>query len=128
MLRLVCLVTLASIPLAHADDNPAMALMAMNMRCPAISADGKHVAIYSLDPGTDKDAKTSLAVFDAGVVADRMSIVPPAIDVARAKAAAAKLTKLLDDGGYKRMSRVARVSGGSDKLTYKAQLKSEDAV
>ena len=103
-----------------------MQLMTAMMRCPAISSDGKHVAIYSNDPGTEKDAMTSLAVFDgAGKVEQRISVVPPNTDAARAKAAAAKVVKLLDSGGYKRMSRVARVSETANKTTYATKLESE---
>jgi hypothetical protein len=126
-MRIACVLLLA-FSMAHADDNPGMQLMGLMMRCPAISADGKHVAIYSYDPGGDKDAKTSLAVFGvSGTVEQRVAIVPPATDMARAKATATKLVKLLDDGGYKRMSRVARLSEDRGKV-YKTKLNSEDLV
>ena len=121
------LVAIATI--ARADDDPGMQLMTVMMRTPAISADGKHVAIYNEDPGAEKDAKTSLGIFGAaGALEQRISVVPPNTDVAKAKVAAAKLVKLLDDGGYKRMSRVARVSEKTDKTTYATELKSEDVV
>jgi len=121
------LVAIATI--ARADDDPGMQLMTVMMRTPAISADGKHVAVYNEDPGAEKDAKTSLGIFGAaGALEQRISVVPPNTDVAKAKVAAAKLVKLLDDGGYKRMSRVARVSEKTDKTTYATELKSEDVV
>ena len=121
--------------LARADDT-AMALMQIQMACPAISADGKHVAIFSLSPGTDKDAKTSLVVFDGTTPGARISIVPPVKDATRAKAAADKIVKLLVDGKYQRMSRVQRASGKAvrhDSATAPApsmteQLASEDVV
>jgi hypothetical protein len=126
-MRIGCILVLA-FSIARADDNPGMQLMGLMMRCPAISADGKHVAIYSYDNAADKDAKTSLAVLGAsGAVEQRVAIVPPATDAARAKETAGKLVKLLDDGGYKRMSRVARLSEDRGK-TYKTKLNSEDVV
>lgn len=126
-MRTAC-VLLAALSIARADDNPGMQLMGLMMRCPAISADGKHVAIYSYDPAGDHDAKTSLAVLGAsGTVEQRVAIVPPATDMARAKATADRLVKLLDDGGYKRMSRVVGLSQERGK-TYKAKLNSEDVV
>jgi hypothetical protein len=124
-LVIACLVVTTS--LARADDDPGMQLMTVMLRCPAISSDGKHVAIYGSDPGTEKDAMTSLAIFGpAGTVETRISVVPPNTDKTRAKAAAAKLVKLLDDGGYKRMSRVARVSEKLDKTKFSTHLTSED--
>jgi len=128
---LACLVSLAALTgTARADEDPGMLLMGIMMRTPAISADGKHVAVYSHDPGTEVGAKTSLAVFGAkkGTLEKRISVVPPNTDAAKAKTAAATLVKLLDDGGYKRMSRVARVSGEAKKTDYATQLKSEDLV
>jgi hypothetical protein len=125
-----CLVALAATStLARADDDPGMQLMTVMMRCPAISADGKHVAIYSENPGSEKDAMTSLAVFGAtGTVEQRISVVPPVKDVARAKAGAAKIVKLLDDGKYKRMSRVAQISESTKKTSFTMQVSSEDVV
>jgi len=128
---LACLVSLAALTgTARADEDPGMQLMGIMMKTPAISADGKHVAIYSHDPGTEKDAKTSLAVFGSkkGNLEKRHSVVPPNTDAARARAAAATLVKLLDAGGYKRMSRVARVSEEAKKTDFATQLKSEDLV
>jgi hypothetical protein len=111
---------------AHADDT-AMQLMQVMMRCPAISSDGKHVAIYSLAAVKNPDAKTSLVVFGpTGKVEQRIEVVPPATHAERAKADAANVTKLLDDGGYKRMSRVAEKNAKSDKASFTAQLSSED--
>lgn len=119
---------LAAAAVAHADDDPGQQLMMAMMRAPAMSADGKHVALYSMDPGGDAGAKTSLAVFDAaGKLEQRISVVPPAVDAGKARAAAGKLVKLLDDGGYKRMGRVARKSGGGGK-DGATQLASGDAT
>jgi hypothetical protein len=99
------------------------------MRCPAISADGKHVAIYSHAPGDDKASRTSLVVFGTdGKVLQRIGVVPPATDVARAKADVAKLTKVLDAGSYKRMGRVASKGGKQDATRYTTDLASEDAA
>ncbi|HTR53614.1 MAG TPA: hypothetical protein VMJ10_23130 [Kofleriaceae bacterium] len=134
-LRSLALAVVLVPTLARGDDT-AMALMQIQMGCPAISADGKHVAIFSLSPGTDKDAKTSLVVFDGTTPGPRISIVPPIKDAARAKAAADKIGKLLADGKYQRMSRVSRVSGKAvrhDSATAPApsmseQLASEDVV
>jgi len=133
MKRLLLLLAMTSF--AHADeqrvpdDDTGMQLMGVMMRCPAISADGKHVAIYASDPGKEKGAMTSLVVFSPkGKVEQQISVVPPATDAVKAKAAAAKITKLLDDGKYQRMSRVARVSDTTDKTKFTMQLKSEDVV
>ena len=116
---------------AGADDT-GMALIGLTMRSPAISADGKHVAIYSQAGAEEKDAKTSLGVFDpSGKLEQRIGVVPPAVDAARAKDAVARITKLLDDGGYRRMGRVARAGeSGSWKAgaTHDVQLKSDDLV
>jgi hypothetical protein len=113
---------------AHADDT-AMQLMQVMMKTPAISSDGKHVAIYSLTATKNPDAKTSLVVFDAtGKLEQRIEIVPPATHAERAKADAANVTTLLDNGGYKRMSRVAQKDSKSDKTAFTAQLTSEDVV
>jgi hypothetical protein len=127
-LSLACIAALALAPsVARADDDPGMQIMTIMMRSPAISADGKHVAIYSSDGGSEKGANTSLAVFGkSGKLEQRISIVPPAVDVARAKAAVAKIAKLLDAGGYQRMSRVARGSEARQKTTYTTHLTSED--
>jgi hypothetical protein len=128
-MKLALALLLVTASVAHADEDPGMQLMTVMMRTPAISADGKHVAIYNEDPGTEKGAMTSLAIFGAsGAVEQRISVVPPNTDAAKAKAAAAKLVTLLDDGGYKRMSRVARVSEKAAKTTYTTELKTEDVV
>jgi hypothetical protein len=66
-------------------------------------------------------------VFDPkGKEEQRIGVVPPATDFAKAGVAASKIMKLLDDGGYKRMSRVAQKSEDRQKLTYSAKLTSED--
>lgn len=104
-----------------------MKLMGLIMRCPAISSDGKHVAIYAMAGSAEPGSKTSLAVFSpTGKQEQRIGVVPPATDVTKAEAAATKIVKLLDDGGYKRMSRVARASEDLQALTYSTKLTSED--
>jgi hypothetical protein len=124
------LVLLVLLPTAAvAEDDPAMQLMSLIMRCPAISADGKHVAIYSQDPGGEKDAKTSLVVFDPkGKVEQQISVVPPATDAAKASTAATKIVKLLEDGGYARMGLVKRTGGTNDGTKLSLQLESGDVV
>ena len=123
------LVLTSTTTVAQAEDDPGMQLMTVMMRTPAISADGKHVAIYNEDPGTEPDAKTSLGIFgSAGALEQRISVVPPNTDAAKAQVAAGKLVKLLDDGGYQRMSRVARVSEKTAKTTYATTIKSEDVI
>jgi hypothetical protein len=126
-LTVACL--LAATSTAIADEDVGMQLITAMMRTPAISSDGKHVAIYNEDPGSEKDAMTSLGVFAiGGALEQRVSVVPPNTSVPKAKAAAAKIAKFLDDGGYKRMSRVAQASQDAKQLTYSAQLTSEDVV
>lgn len=121
----------ATTSLAHADD-PGMQLITLMMKTPAISADGKHIAIYSTGPGGDADpaVKTSLAVFDAGgKLEQRIGVVPPATDAAKTKAAVEKINKLIDDGGYKRMSRIKQDSNNQSKTGgFTAKVESEDVV
>ncbi len=120
-------VALAALASPARAEDPGMKLMGLVMRCPAISSDGKHVAIYSMAGSTEPGSTTSLAVFSgAGKEEQRIGVVPPATDVAKADAAATKIVKLLDDGGYKRMSRVAQVSDKWDKLNYTAKYTTED--
>lgn len=124
------LLAIAVVPsLARADD-PGMQLMMMMMRLPAMSADGKHLALFSEAPGDDKAAKTSLAVFGVdGKLEQRLSIVPPVVDVERATADVAKVAKLLDDGKYQRMSRVSSKGGVQDKNGgFSIELASEDVA
>lgn len=119
----------ATCSLAHADDDGGMAVLQLMMRFPAISADAKHVAIFSDDGGADKKANTSVVVFGiGGKLEQRISIVPPAAGAAKAKAAVDKIVKLLDAGGYQRMSRIAQVSDSTDKTSFTLQLSSEDVV
>ncbi|MBL9017066.1 MAG: hypothetical protein JNL83_22965 [Myxococcales bacterium] len=119
--------TLATLAVPARAQDTGMKLMGLVMRCPAISSDGKHVALYSMAGSTEPGSKTSLAVFSAaGKLEQRIGVVPPATDAAKAEAAATKIVKLLDDGGYKRMSRVARASEDRQKLTYSTKLTSED--
>jgi hypothetical protein len=116
------LVTLLATPsLARADTATELTNIATG--CPAMSADGKHIAIYSIVPGDQKGARTSLAVFDTtGKLEQRISIVPPAVDAARAKADVAKVVKLLDDGKYKPMSHMTTVGGLVDSQSYSTDL------
>jgi hypothetical protein len=51
LLSCVALVALTSPAVA---DDPGMKLMGLIMRCPAISSDGKHVAIYSMAGSNEK--------------------------------------------------------------------------
>lgn len=128
-LTVAVLAVLAAAPSHARADDPAMQLMQVMMRCPAMSADGKHVAIYSVAPGDDKASRTSLAVFGAGgTLEQRIAVVPPAVDATRAAADAAKVVKLLDDGTYQRMARVASKGGVVDKHTYSTDLSSEDVT
>lgn len=127
-LLLSCVALVALVSPARAED-PGMKLMQLMMRCPAISSDGKHVAIYSMSGSSEQGSATSLAVFDAtGKAEQRIGVVPPVKDAAKADAAATKIVKLLDSGGYKRMARVAQKSEDRQKLTYAAKLTSEDVV
>lgn len=113
---------------AHADDTGTK-LIGFMMRCPGISADGKHVALYTMAGSSEANTKTSLAVFGVnGKEEQRIGVVPPVTSTAKAAAAVAKISTLLDTGGYKRMSRVAQTSEVSQKLTYSAKLTSEDVV
>jgi hypothetical protein len=122
------LVVLATQYSARADDT-AMQLMQVMMRCPCMSADGKHIAIYSVAPGDDKPSRTSLAVFgESGKLEQRISVVPPAVDAKRAADDAAKITKVLDAGKYQRMARMASQGGVVDKKSYKTDLSAEDVV
>lgn len=127
-LPLVC-IALATLVSPAAAEDTGMKLMGLVMRCPAISSDGKHVAIYSMARGSEKGSMTSLAVFSpSGKQEQRIGVVPPATDAAKAEAAATKIVKILDDGGYKRMSRVAQASEDNQKLTYAVKLTSEDVA
>jgi hypothetical protein len=129
LLTLSIATTLLAPAAARAEDDPGMLLMGAMMRTPAVSADGKHLAIYSVDPGGGDGARTSLAVFDAaGKLEQRIPLVPPAVDRARASAGAARITQLLRDGGYKRMGAMARGATKADGTTYATQLKHEELV
>ncbi len=125
-MRLAALVVILAAP-AFADD-PGMTLTMVMMRSPAISADGKHIAVYSDAPGDERDSKSSLAVFGSnGKLEKRLGVVPPAVDMARASADAAKVVKVLDDGGYARMGRMASKGGVADKAGgYSVDLSSGD--
>lgn len=128
-LALACLLLAATSSLARADDI-GMRIIQVMMRFPAVSADGKHIAVYSIAAGDEKVAKTSVVVFGAkGKLEQRIPIVPPNTDRAQAEADIAKVTKLLDDGGYKHLSRMAQEGGKLDKQgTYTVTLKSEDVA
>lgn len=127
-MRLAALVALVAFP-ALADD-PGMTLTMVMMRSPAMSADGKHIALYSDAPGDEKDSKTSLAVFGSnGKLEMRIGVVPPAVDMQRATADAAKVMKVLNDGSYARMGRMASKGGAADKSGgYSIDLSSGDVA
>jgi hypothetical protein len=96
---------------ARADANVARQAMRVQLLSPAVSADGKSIAIASLDPGGEAGASGSLAIFDAaGVLKRRLPLFTPARDPERARRAYAKATRLLDEGGYRRMARLRRNS------------------
>jgi hypothetical protein len=91
--------------MASADDFTT-AITRLMMGTPAISADGKTIALYSFAPGREPDAKTSLVIFNGTRERERLGIVPSGIDAARARTSAASATRKID--GMKRMARVAK--------------------
>jgi hypothetical protein len=100
--------------------------MAIMMQLPAMSSDGKHIAIFSQDPGTEKGAMTSVAVFSTtGKLEKRISIVPPGTDMKKAQAATAKINSLLSAGGYARMARIAQEADKYEKPNFTLKLSSE---
>jgi hypothetical protein len=122
----VLVVVVASV--ARADD-PAMQVMQIMTRCPAISADGKHVALFSVAPGEDRRSKTSLAVFGIkGKLEKRLPFVPPDVDVEQASYDASKAVKFLDAGKYRRMALMASKGGTTDGAAYSIDLSSEDVA
>ena len=124
---IACLAALAATTTAaRADDDPGMQIMSLMMKLPAMSSDGKHIAIFSQDPGSDKAAMTSVAVFStAGKLEKRIPVVPPATDVKKAKAAVAKINALLTAGGYARMARIAQEANKYEKPNFSLTLSSE---
>ncbi|HEY4178382.1 MAG TPA: hypothetical protein VGM90_16160 [Kofleriaceae bacterium] len=120
---------LASVGVANADEDPGMAVMQLMLKSPGLSKDGKHVAMYSMDPSKEKDTATSLIVFSAaGKEEKRIGVVPPNTDAKRTMKAVDAINKLQTAGGYTRMSRVASVSEKNDKGTYTTDLTSEDVA
>lgn len=103
--------------------------MQLMMKSPGISKDGKHVSMYSIDPSTEKDTKTSFIVFSAaGKEEKRVGVVPPNTDAAKTTKAVAAINKLVEAGSYTRMSRVAIANEKGDKTTYDTDLSSEDVA
>jgi len=62
------LVVLVVVPSIARAQDPGMQLMQVMMRSPAMSADGKHIALYSTAPGDDPASKTSLAALERAVL------------------------------------------------------------
>lgn len=99
------------------EGNPMVLAMKVMMISPAISSDGKFVAMHSTNPASDSDASGSLVVFNArGKEKKRMPLVPPARGMARSKATYEAADALLKKGGYKRMGRLSR---SNDKTVLK---------
>jgi hypothetical protein len=106
-LALAC--TLAGATTALADVTKQA--MQVQLLSPAISGDGKQVAIASLDPAGEAGASGSLALFDgAGALKRRIALLAPARDAERARKSYAEAAKLLEDGAFRRMGRVKRNS------------------
>jgi hypothetical protein len=104
-------------------------LMNLIMRCPGISADGKHVVMFSLTAVKEKKAKTSFVEFDTkGKVEKRFEIVPPVVDPDRAKTDVWAAAKEFVDGGFKRMSVVAEKDDKHEGANFSGQYTSEDVV
>ena len=104
-------VLLASALCATAQADVAQQAMQVQLLSPAVSADGKQVAIASLDPAGETGASGSLALFDgAGVLKRRLALFAPARDAERARKSYAAAAKILEDGGFRRMGRVKRNS------------------
>ena len=98
------------VPVAASGDVAKQA-MQVQLLSPAISADGKQVAIASLDPGGEAGASGSLALFDgAGALKRRIALFAPARDPERARKSYAQAAKILEDGAFRRMGRVKRNS------------------
>ncbi len=96
---------------APAGADVAQQAMQVQLLSPAVSADGKQVAIASLDPSGEAGASGSLALFDgAGVLKRRLPLFAPARDAERARKSYAQAAKILEEGGFRRMGRVKRNS------------------
>ncbi|MBI5480626.1 MAG: hypothetical protein HY906_17345 [Deltaproteobacteria bacterium] len=97
-------------PVAGGAD-PARQAMQVQLLSPAISGDGKQVAIASLNPAGEAGASGSLALFDgAGVLRRRIALFAPARDAERARKSYAEAAKILEEGAFRRMGRVKRNS------------------
>jgi hypothetical protein len=111
-LALVVLLLSATSWPSPAEGNPAMVAMKVLMISPALSADGRTVAMHSHDPTGTAGAAGSLVFFDgSGKELRRLPLVPPARDLARATQTYAAADLALTRGGYKRMGRVAITRG-----------------
>jgi hypothetical protein len=110
------LVILGALALAAARPGPARGdamqdAMRLQLLSPAISGDGKSVAMVSSDPGEGPGATGSLAIFEStGALKKRLPLWAPAKEPERATRSYAEATRLLDEGGYRRMARVKRES------------------
>jgi hypothetical protein len=83
----------------------------LQLASPAISGDGKTVALVSLDPGDGKGATGSLVVIDAGgALKRRLPLWAPGRGGTQAQQSYADAMRLLDEGGYRRMGRLKRQS------------------
>jgi len=98
---------LVAAPASAAD--VAQQAMQVQLISPAVSADGKQVAVASLDPAGEAGASGSLALFDAaGALKRRIALFAPARDAERARRSYAEAAKILEEGGFRRMGRVKR--------------------
>ncbi|HEY3355764.1 MAG TPA: hypothetical protein VGQ83_21105 [Polyangia bacterium] len=104
---LLGLAGLAAPPAARGD--AAQDAMRLQLLSPAISGDGKTVAIVSLDPGDGPGASGSLALFDAGgALWRRLPLWAPQRDPRRAQTSYREATRLMDEAGFRRMGRLTR--------------------
>jgi len=102
---------LALVVAADARADVARQAMQVQLMSPAVSSDGKQVAIASLNPGGESGASGSLAVFDgAGALKRRIPLFAPARDAERARKSYAEATRILEEGAFRRMGRVKRNS------------------
>jgi hypothetical protein len=85
--------------------------MQVQLLSPAVSGDGKQVAVASLDPAGEAGASGSLALYDgSGILKRRIPLFAPARDPERARRSYAEAAKVLEDGAFRRMARVKRNS------------------
>jgi len=83
----------------------------LQLLSPAISGDGKTVAVASLDPGGVAGAVGSLALYDlGGNLKRRLPLTAAERDPERARRDYAAAQKVLDAGGYRRLGRLRQQS------------------